>query len=137
MSQIAAFVGKRVKKARIIAGLTQGELGERLNISLRQMQKVEAGEIEITVDRINEVANVLNIPMLYFFSSSEKNESTPEDILSMPTQTTKNEIICEYTRDKETLKLVFPISITTEDMKEKIEVLVKGIFGLRIQEKKS
>jgi len=38
-------------------------------------------------------------------------------------------IIFEYTRNKETIKLFFPACISTEDMKEKIEVLVMGIFG--------
>ena len=134
MSEISILVGKRIKKARTIAGLTQNELGERLNISLRQMQKVEAGEVEITVDRMNEAAHALNIPIQYFFPDTEKNEFIAEDILSMPIQTAKDGIICEYTRNKETLKFFFPAYISTEDMKEKVEVLVRGIFGSKNME---
>ena len=134
MSEISILVGKRIKRARTVAGLTQNELGERLNISLRQMQKVEAGEVEITVDRMNEVAHALSVPIQYFFPDAEKNEIIAEDILSMPVQTAKDGIICEYTRNEETLKLFFPAYISTEDMKEKVEVLVKGIFAQKNSE---
>ena len=42
-------VGHRLREVRIMRGLTQTQLGERLGISFQQVQKYEKGRIELVL----------------------------------------------------------------------------------------
>jgi transcriptional regulator with XRE-family HTH domain len=144
MEEKRKFIGERIKKARRNAGLTQTELGDKLSLGLRHIQKIEKGETGLNIERLGEISSALNVPLAYFLMEEQDEEGISLD-LSQDGQTQYSKkrpmrdpvdgIICEYTRNEETLRLIFPPSISTEDLKEKVEVLVKGIFGVRIQEK--
>jgi transcriptional regulator with XRE-family HTH domain len=141
MEEKRKFIGERIKRARKIAGLTQTELGDRLCLGLRHVQKIEKGETGLTIDRLEELSKILNVPLAYFLAASQSEEEISFDISKdglgqkTPLRTPVNGIVCEYIRNEETLRLIFPFNTSTEDMKEKVEVLVRGIFGARIQEK--
>ena len=137
-------VGERIRRARMGLGLTQTELGEKLALGLRQIQKIEKGETAITLDRLEEISKTLSIPLSYFLATAQNEEEFSFDISKNgqgqhskkeSTREPRDGIVCEYTRNEETLRLVFPPYISTEDLKEKVEVLVKGILGTRTQEK--
>lgn len=53
----------QIKKARMIAGLTQGELAEQLGISPVQVSKWEHGKSFPAVKRLKQVSEVLNVPV--------------------------------------------------------------------------
>lgn len=54
-------IGKRIKTARKAAHLSQTELAQRLNKTMRTVQKYESGEIEPSIAMINTIASILNI----------------------------------------------------------------------------
>jgi transcriptional regulator with XRE-family HTH domain len=135
------LIGDRIKRARMVLGLTQTELGEKLGLGLRQIQKIEKGEAGVTVDRIEEVAKTLNVPVSYFFSTLQDGNDIAFGVMPENSSTQfkkasalQDGIVCEYTRNEEMLRLIFPVNISTEEMKEKLDVLVTGIFGSRIHE---
>jgi transcriptional regulator with XRE-family HTH domain len=141
MEREVMSIGERIKRARMMAGLTQAELGNKLGLGLRQIQNIEKGETGVTIDRLEELSKTLNVPFSYFLTMVQNGEETSFDAYKdglgqkTPLRIPVDGIVCEYIRNEETLRLIFPSSISTEDMKEKVEVLVKGIFGARIQEK--
>ncbi len=51
----------QIKKARILAGMTQGELAERLSVSKVAVSLWESGKHFPSVKRLSQVAKVLNI----------------------------------------------------------------------------
>ena len=61
MNSNPAEIGERIKAARKAAGLSQTELANRLNKTLRTVQKYESGEIEPSIAMINAMAKELNI----------------------------------------------------------------------------
>ena len=59
-------IGKRIREIRKERGLSQTQLAELLEKSLRTIQKYESGEIEISIVMINNIADKLNMPPSYF-----------------------------------------------------------------------
>lgn len=59
-------VGARMKETRRRRGLTQAELAARLDYSSeRQMQRIENGETSCSVDKLMEIAQVLEVTTDY------------------------------------------------------------------------
>ena len=54
-------VAKNVKKYRKERGLTQKELGKKINKSLRMVQKYEANDVNPDLDMIENIAEALDI----------------------------------------------------------------------------
>lgn len=53
--------GLNVKIARLKKGLTQEQLAELMNIHLTYIARIETGKINISLGKILELANTLNI----------------------------------------------------------------------------
>ena len=47
--------------------MTQGGLGQRLNVSSQQIQKYENGTNRISVGCVWELSQVLSVPVAFFF----------------------------------------------------------------------
>lgn len=53
--------GQKVKKHRVIQGITQGQLAFECNIPRNQIGRIERGEINTTLKNINAIAKAFNI----------------------------------------------------------------------------
>ena len=51
--------GANVRRERVRKGLTQDELAERAEIATRNLQKIEAGEINILITTAKRIKNAL------------------------------------------------------------------------------
>lgn len=65
-------IGKRIKIRRSLMGLSQANLGKRLNITFQQIQKYETGKNRVAASRLYEIARVLEVPFEYFFIDVKK-----------------------------------------------------------------
>lgn len=65
-------IGKRMRQARVAAGLTQTELGARLGISFQQVQKYEKGRNRIGGGRLYKIARALGVKITYFFDGVDE-----------------------------------------------------------------
>ena len=61
-------VAKNIKKYRKERGLTQKELGKKINKSLRMVQKYEANDVNPDLDMIENIAEALDIFVYKLFS---------------------------------------------------------------------
>jgi len=52
----------RLRSSRIARGLTMQQIADTLNIGLRHYQKYESGHATPTLDRLVNIADVLNVP---------------------------------------------------------------------------
>ena len=59
-------VGARVRAARISRGYSQTQLGTALGISFQQVQKYERGTNRISISRLWEIAQTLNVDITHF-----------------------------------------------------------------------
>lgn len=69
--EIDIEIGKRLRQARVAAGLTQTELGVQLGISFQQIQKYEKGRNRIGGGRLYKIARMLGVKITYFFDGVE------------------------------------------------------------------
>ncbi len=53
------YVGKRIRMRRMMAGLSQGDLGNALGITFQQVQKYENGANRVTASKLQAAANFL------------------------------------------------------------------------------
>jgi transcriptional regulator with XRE-family HTH domain len=64
---IDRHVGGRVRMRRLIVRMSQDKLGEALGITFQQVQKYEKGTNRIGASRLQQTANVLGVPIEFFF----------------------------------------------------------------------
>jgi len=100
-------LGKRLKQRRVLLGLTQMELANRLGISYQQIQKYEKAADRVSASRLVDISNVLEVSISYFFNG------LPEKVLkqSPKTKATLDKEATENNKDdamaqRETLTLV-------------------------------
>lgn len=84
LEEIDQHVGRRVRWRRMLIGMSQEKLGEKLNVSFQQIQKYEAGKNCIKAGRLEKIAEALSITVDYFFAGldwvGEDEQLTPDDI---------------------------------------------------------
>ncbi len=64
-------IGKKIKKRRIELGISQGKLAELLGVTYQQVQRYENGTNRLNVEKIQLIADILSLPVSYFFESDE------------------------------------------------------------------
>lgn len=72
MKREAKTVGQIVKEVRKAKGMTQMGLAEMVGVSYQQIQKYEKGLDNISVDRLKQIAKVLDVPVTLFFASEKE-----------------------------------------------------------------
>ena len=60
-------IGQRLHQRRLLLGLSQTDLGERMQLSFQQVQKYEKGTNGLTAVRLVQAAEALGVPITYFF----------------------------------------------------------------------
>lgn len=56
-------LGNKIQKLRIIKGLKQDEMSERLKITQSAYSKMEVGTVDIPFSKLEEIATILEIPI--------------------------------------------------------------------------
>jgi transcriptional regulator with XRE-family HTH domain len=74
-SEIDRQVGERMRRRRILLGLTQDDLSEALGISYQQIQKYETGANRISAGRLAQIASVLDSQVGWFFGAVERDNA--------------------------------------------------------------
>lgn len=67
---IDIHVGSRVRLRRMVLGMSQERLGEQLGLTFQQVQKYEKGVNRIGAGRLFDLANVLNVPIQFFYDDA-------------------------------------------------------------------
>ena len=55
-------VGSRVRMRRLMLGISQTKLGEKLGLTFQQVQKYEKGTNRMGSSRLHQTANILKVP---------------------------------------------------------------------------
>jgi transcriptional regulator with XRE-family HTH domain len=73
---IDKHVGSRVRMRRMMVNMSQEKLGEKLGITFQQIQKYEKGTNRIGASRLQQIANVLGVPVGFFFEGAPVPDSS-------------------------------------------------------------
>lgn len=60
-------VGRRIKLRRVMTKISQSALGDALGITFQQVQKYEKGTNRVSASKLQQMANILDVPVSYFF----------------------------------------------------------------------
>lgn len=74
-ADLKKIVGQRLQLLRLEKNLTQEQMGESLNLSTSAYCKIEYGETDLTLTRLNKIAEVLNMPAIELFHKIDGSTS--------------------------------------------------------------
>ena len=72
------YVGSRVRMRRIMLGMSQEKLGEALGLTFQQIQKYEKGTNRVGASRIQQISEVLQVPVSFLFEGGPSGSTTAE-----------------------------------------------------------
>lgn len=67
---IDKHVGSRVRMRRLMLGLSQEKLADAIDLTFQQVQKYEKGTNRMGSSRLQQIANVLQVPVTFFFEGA-------------------------------------------------------------------
>jgi transcriptional regulator with XRE-family HTH domain len=65
---VDVHVGARIRTRRLLIGMNQETLANALGLTFQQVQKYEGGANRVSASRLSQIADVLGVPISYFFS---------------------------------------------------------------------
>jgi transcriptional regulator with XRE-family HTH domain len=71
-------VGSRIRERRVMMGLSQQQLAKMIGVTYQQAHKYERGLNRISAGRLFEIAQVLNVPVSWFFEGLGESSETQE-----------------------------------------------------------
>lgn len=70
-------IGRRLRRRRLLLGMTQMGLGEATGLQFQQIQKYECGATRIAAARLYTLAQALRAPVEYFFQGAPTLDGQP------------------------------------------------------------
>jgi transcriptional regulator with XRE-family HTH domain len=67
---IDKHVGSRVRMRRMMLGMSQEKLGDALGLTFQQVQKYEKGTNRIGASRLQQISDILKVPVSFFFEGA-------------------------------------------------------------------
>ena len=80
--EVDGHVAGRIRIRRKQLGITQEGMAEGLGVTFQQVQKYERGHNRIGAGRLYRIAELLGVPVGYFFEEVEKVLTDPQDELA-------------------------------------------------------
>ena len=71
------LVGKRLRMRRLMLGMSQTKLGDALGITFQQVQKYEKGANRIGAGRLQQIADIMQVPVAFFFEGAPNAAEGP------------------------------------------------------------
>ena len=102
---IDVHVGSRVRFRRMLLGMSQEKLGEKLGLTFQQIQKYEKGINRIGASRLFDLAQVLGVSVQFFYeeapAAAEASQFVPDGFAERPDEGS----IVEFLRSRDGLEL--------------------------------
>jgi transcriptional regulator with XRE-family HTH domain len=72
------YVGSRVRMRRIMLGMSQEKLGDALGLTFQQIQKYEKGTNRVGASRIQQISEILQVPVSFLFEGGPSGSVSAE-----------------------------------------------------------
>jgi transcriptional regulator with XRE-family HTH domain len=85
---IDVHVGARIRLRRTLLGISQERLAEAIGLTFQQVQKYEKGANRVSSSRLYDLAQILDVPLSYFFEdmSAGVSAQTPSALMKAKRQ---------------------------------------------------
>lgn len=102
---IDIHVGSRVRLRRMLMGISQEKLGEKLGLTFQQVQKYEKGVNRIGASRLFDLSNVLSVPIQFFYEDAPIAEARAQPASGFAEAAPADSSIIEFLSTREGLEL--------------------------------
>ena len=75
---IDKHVGSRVRMRRMMLGMSQEKLGDALGLTFQQIQKYEKGTNRVGASRIQQISEILQVPVSFLFEGGPSGTTSAE-----------------------------------------------------------
>ena len=81
-SKFNSHLGNKLKLRRLALGLTQTKVAKAINVTFQQIQKYEKGTNGVSSNRLMQLSQFLQVPIIYFFEDYKefKDINSTEEI---------------------------------------------------------
>jgi transcriptional regulator with XRE-family HTH domain len=115
-TSIDAHIGTRIRQRRLLLGLSQQKLAQRIGLAFQQVQKYETGASKVSPGRLIALSEALDVPLMFFFDGL--TELTPSRTGSVTDDPLKN---------RETLEMVRAFTHLPAGQRQAVLSLVKAM----------
>lgn len=77
VTDVDARISANLRRIRVVRGLTQEAVGEKIGVTFQQLQKYEKGTNRISAGKLVALAKVLECDVMSFFEGVERNDDLP------------------------------------------------------------
>ena len=102
---IDVHVGSRVRFRRMLLGMSQEKLGEKLGLTFQQVQKYEKGINRIGASRLFDLAQVLGVPVQFFYEEAPAGGAAAARARRLCARSPAENSIVEFLRSRDGLEL--------------------------------
>jgi transcriptional regulator with XRE-family HTH domain len=81
---IDKHVGSRVRLRRMMLSMSQEKLGTALGLTFQQVQKYEKGTNRIGASRLQQMSQILQVPVSFFFEGAPGPSASPDGVADAP-----------------------------------------------------
>jgi transcriptional regulator with XRE-family HTH domain len=78
-NSVDKHVGSRVRMRRQMLAMSQEKLGNALGLTFQQVQKYEKGMNRIGASRLQQIGEILQVPVSFFFEDTTVSASAPHE----------------------------------------------------------
>jgi transcriptional regulator with XRE-family HTH domain len=83
-------IGRKIRALRLERGLSQSGLAEGIGLTFQQVQKYEKGANRVSAGRLQQIANMLNVPVTFFYGGmgarAKKDALPPANLTFLQTK---------------------------------------------------
>ena len=123
---IDKHVGSRVRMRRMMLSMSQEKLGDALGLTFQQVQKYEKGTNRIGASRLQAIANILQVPVSFFFEGAPHTPGQTSGLGEAPSPAYVSDFLA--TSDGLSLTKSF-MTIKNSKLRRRIVDLVEQIAG--------
>jgi transcriptional regulator with XRE-family HTH domain len=123
---IDKHVGSRVRMRRMMLGMSQEKLGDALGLTFQQVQKYEKGSNRIGASRLQQMSQILQVPVAFFFEGAPLMPGETSGLGEAPSPAYVTEFLA--TTDGLTLVKAF-MRIPNSRLRRRIVELVEEMAG--------
>jgi transcriptional regulator with XRE-family HTH domain len=123
---IDRHVGSRVRMRRMMLSMSQEKLGDALGLTFQQVQKYEKGTNRIGASRLQQISNILQVPVGFLFDGAPDTPGSTRSAKDTPSPAYVAEFLA--TSDGLALTKAF-MQIEDPKLRRRIVDLVQQIAG--------
>jgi transcriptional regulator with XRE-family HTH domain len=121
-------VGSRVRLRRMVIGMSQEKLGEKMGLTFQQIQKYEKGTNRIGASRLFQLSQIMDVPVQFFFEDAPAGYANRTPAMAGFAESKTEAFLLDFLNSRDGLELnrAF-VKITDPKVRKRVVELVRAL----------